>query len=70
MTQILALAESLDQSVGDNELITKQYDAAAQVVEQAGKTFTGQQETLNNLRRKAKEVEEWLRAVGAEISNS
>lgn len=66
--QILALAESLDQSVGDNELITKKYDMAAQVVEQAGKTFSGQQETLNNLRRKAKEVEEWLRAVGAEIS--
>ncbi|TGY97959.1 hypothetical protein E5329_02235 [Petralouisia muris] len=66
--QILALAESLDQSVGDGELITKQYDAASQVVEQTGKTFMGQQETLNNLRRKAKEVEEWLRAVGAEIS--
>lgn len=66
--QILALAESLDQSVADNELITKQYDMASQVVEQTGKTFAGQQETLNNLRRKAKEVEEWLRAVGAEIS--
>ena len=68
VTQIRALTESLEQSVGDSEVITKQYDEAQKAVEHAGKTFTQQQETLENLRRKAKEVEDWLRAVGAEIS--
>ena len=66
--QIRAVTQSLSDSFGESEAITKQYDAAWEAVQQAGKTFTGQQETLNNLRRKAKEVEEWLRAVGAEIS--
>lgn len=65
--QIRAVTESLEQSIGDSETVSKQYDTAQDVVGQAGKTFGKQQETLNSLRRKAKEVEEWLRAVGAEI---
>ncbi|EOS27578.1 hypothetical protein C806_00025 [Lachnospiraceae bacterium 3-1] len=65
--QIRAVTESLEQSIGDSETVSKQYDTAQDVVGQAGKTFRKQQETLNSLRRKAKEVEEWLRAVGAEI---
>lgn len=65
--QIRAVTESLEQSIGDSETVSKQYDTAQDVVGQAGKTFRKQQETLNSLRRKAKEVEEWLRAVGTEI---
>ncbi len=68
VAQIRAVTEALDHTVGEHEKVTYKYDKATEVVGQAGKTFARQQETLNNLRRKAKEVEDWLRAVGTEIS--
>ncbi|MCI8484652.1 MAG: hypothetical protein HFH41_09970 [Lachnospiraceae bacterium] len=68
VSQIREVTENLERSVNDSEIISKQYDAAQEAVKQVGKKFTQQQETLDHLRGKAREVEEWLRAVGAEIN--
>lgn len=70
VSQIRTVTENLEQSVSNSELITKQYDTAQEVAKQVEQIFVKQQETLDNLRGKAKEVEEWLRAVGAEISQN
>lgn len=70
VSEIRTVTGTLEQSISESELVSRQYDTAQEVVQQAGETFTRQQETLENLRGKAREVEEWLRAVGEEIKSN